>query len=164
MATDMQRLYDEDFYAWTRAQARELRRFAQARPNLPLDLPLDLPHLAEEIRDLGKEQRNAVRSLARHILVHLLLLRFSPATEPRRGWQDEIDVARSDIADRLSTTLYRDLERQFPQLHTQARRRAQRKLESHGEPVELPETCPFPLVQVLDDDWFPGHDATRPPR
>jgi hypothetical protein len=47
------RLYEEDFYAWTQAQARELRRFAESRPNVALDLP----HLAEEIRDLGKEQR-----------------------------------------------------------------------------------------------------------
>ena len=159
MATDMQRLYDEDFYAWTQAQARELRRFAEARPNLPLDLP----HLAEEIRDLGKEQRNAVRSLVRHILVHLLLLRFSPAAEPRAGWGDEIDVARNDIADRLSTTLHRDLERHFPRLYMQARQRAQRKLGMHGELADLPENCPFLLAQVLDEGWFPEHDTMPPP-
>ncbi len=159
MATDMQRLYDEDFYAWTQAQARELRRFAEARPNLPLDLP----HLAEEIRDLGKEQRNAVRSLVRHILVHLLLLRFSPATEPRRGWQDEVDVARNDIADRLSTTLRRDLQRHFPRLYMQARQRAQRKLEAHQEPAHLPENCPFTLARVIDEGWYPEHEATPRP-
>ena len=52
------RLYDEDFFAWTRLQARELRRFARTRPNLPLDLA----HIAGEIADLGTEQRNALRS------------------------------------------------------------------------------------------------------
>ena len=51
-------LYERDFYAWTQAQARGLRRFAATRPNLPLDLP----HLAEEIADLGKERRDALRS------------------------------------------------------------------------------------------------------
>ncbi len=49
-------LYEDDFFAWTRMQAKELRRFARTRPNLPLDLE----HLAEEIADLGQEQRNAL--------------------------------------------------------------------------------------------------------
>jgi hypothetical protein len=33
-----EQLYETDFYAWTHAQAKELGRFARARPNLPLDL------------------------------------------------------------------------------------------------------------------------------
>jgi hypothetical protein len=159
MATDMQRLYDEDFYAWTQAQARELRRFAEARPNLPLDLP----HLAEEIRDLGKEQRNALRSLVRHILVHLLLLRFSPASEPRRGWKAEVTAARADAADRMTATLHRGLQRELPRLYVHAQNMARLKLEDHGEPTDLPETCPFRLAQVLDDGWFPEHDVTPRP-
>ncbi len=159
MATDMQRLYDEDFYAWTQAQARELRRFADTRPNLPLDLP----HLALEIRDLGKEQRNALRSLVRHILVHLLLLRFSPASEPRRGWQAEVAVARADGADRLTATLHRGLQRELPKLYTQARSLTRLRLEDHGEPAELPDACPFRLAQVLDEGWYPDHDATPRP-
>ena len=47
-----------DFYAWTQAQAKELRRFARTRPNLPLDLA----HLAEEIEDLGMSERECGRS------------------------------------------------------------------------------------------------------
>ncbi|MEZ5862849.1 MAG: DUF29 domain-containing protein [Geminicoccaceae bacterium] len=160
MATDMQRLYDEDFYAWTQAQARELRRFAEARPNLPLDLS----HLAEEIRDLGKEQRNAVRSLVRHILVHLLLLRCSPAIEPRRGWQAEVAAARADAGDRLTATLHRGLQRDLPKLYGQARNLTRLRLEGHGEPAaDLPETCPFPLAQVLDEGWYPDHAAMPRP-
>ena len=70
-------LYEQDFYAWTQAQARELRRFADTRPNLPLDLP----HLAEEIADLGKEQRNSLRSWTTRVIEHLLLLEHSPAID-----------------------------------------------------------------------------------
>jgi Domain of unknown function DUF29 len=68
-------LYEADFFAWTQLQSKELRRFARTRPNLPLDLP----HLAEEIADLGKEQRHALRSWTVRILEHLLLLEHSPA-------------------------------------------------------------------------------------
>jgi hypothetical protein len=44
-------LYENDFYAWSQMQAKELRRLARTRPNLPLDLA----HIAEEIADLGSE-------------------------------------------------------------------------------------------------------------
>ena len=63
-------LYEGDFYAWTQAQAKELRRFARARtcPStsrtidrrlsgaLRRDLRRPLPHLYEEARmDLPKK-------------------------------------------------------------------------------------------------------------
>ena len=60
-----EQLYDDDFFAWTQLQARELRRFARTRPNLPLDLA----HIAEEIADLGTERRNAVRSWTARVIV-----------------------------------------------------------------------------------------------
>jgi uncharacterized protein DUF29 len=58
MATRPERLYQEDFYAWTRDQAKALRRLAETRPNLELDFP----HLIEEVADLGISQRDAVRN------------------------------------------------------------------------------------------------------
>src|SRR4051812_12126337 len=68
--SDAAELYERDFYAWTRTQARELRRFAATRPNVPLDLP----HLAEEIADLGTEQRAKLRRWTVGIIERLLLL------------------------------------------------------------------------------------------
>ena len=159
MGNELARLYDEDFYAWTQLQARELKRFAETRPNLALDLP----HLAEEIRDLGKEQRNAVRSWVRQILIHFLLLHFSPAEEPRNGWADEVDVARDNLGERLTATLRRDLVRQFPRLYAEARDRTDRKMRRHGELAELPEHCPYSLAQVLEQGWYPGRHPTPEP-
>ena len=159
MGNEMARLYDEDFYAWTQLQARELRRFAETRPNLSLDLP----HLAEEIRDLGKEQRNAVRSLVRQVLIHFLLLERSPATGPRNGWMEEILAARAEIEDRLTDTLERDLKRRLPRLYEQARARALLKLDRHDESAELPENCPFSLPQVLDHGWYPERHSKPEP-
>jgi hypothetical protein len=77
-ATD---LYEEDFFAWTQLQAKELRRFARIRPNAHLDLA----HIAEEIADLGKSQRDSLRGWTRRIIGHLLLIAYSPADQPRRG-------------------------------------------------------------------------------
>jgi hypothetical protein len=116
--------YEDDFFAWTRSQARELRRFARSRPNLPLDLE----HIAEEIADLGRSRRDSLRSWTRRIIEHLLLLEHARAGEPRRGWIDEVLNFRSEIDDRLSATLRRDLRRQLPRLHDRSPRHAKKAL------------------------------------
>jgi Domain of unknown function DUF29 len=148
-------LYEHDFFAWTQLQARELRRFARMRPNVTLDLR----HLAEEVADLGKEQRNALRSWTVRIIEHLLLLERSPAEAPRRGWIDEIVGFRDEIEARLTPTLRRDLARQLPRLYERARHRLVRKLELYGEPdvPPLPERSPYTLEQVVGD-WWPGEE------
>jgi hypothetical protein len=148
-------LYDEDFFAWTQAQARELRRFARTRPNVELDVK----HIAEEIAGLGTERRDALRSWTARIIEHLLLIEHSPATAPRRGWIDEIVNFRSEVERRLSRTLERDLRRRLPLLYEEARRNLRRKLERYGETEiaeRLPEGCPFTLGEVLGDYWPPS--------
>ena len=152
MTTGPTDLYEQDFYAWTQAQARELRRFAATRPNLPLDLP----HLAEEIADLGKGQRDGLRSWTARIIEHLLLLEHSRSAEPRRGWIREIVDFRGEIERRLTASLKRDLRTTLPKLYDGARRATARKLETYDEgdraPL-LPERCPYTLEQVLGDWW-----------
>jgi hypothetical protein len=153
-------LYEADFFAWTRLQAKELRRLGRMRPNAALDCA----HLAEEIADLGKEQRNALRSWVARILEHLLLLEHVPAEQPRRGWIDEIIDFRDEIEQRLTATLRRDLKRQLPCLYERARRRLERKLTLHGEAdlIEgLPRRCPYSLDQVLGDFWPAGRGGAR---
>jgi Domain of unknown function DUF29 len=153
------KLYEADFFAWTRLQARELRRLGRLRPKAGLDCA----HLAEEIADLGKEQRNALRSWVARILEHLLLLEHVPAEQPRRGSIDEIIDFRDEIEQRLTATLRRDLKRQLPRLYDRARGRLARKLTLRGEVdlvKSLPERCPYSLDQVLGDFWpIDGGDA-----
>ena len=152
-------LYEHDFYAWTQAQARELRRFATTRPNLPLDFP----RIAEEIADLGKDLGDSLRSWAVRVIEHLLLLEHSPATDPRRHWTSEVVNFRRDIAGRTSKTLRADLRRRLPRLYADARRGLATKLSRHGEAHmadRLPQECPYTLDQVLGDWWpEPGADG-----
>jgi hypothetical protein len=144
-------LYEDDFYAWTQLQAKELRRFARTRPNLPLDRP----HIAEEIADLGNTLRASLRSWARHIIEHLLLLEYSPAQEPRRGWTAEIVNLRSEIEDRLTPILHRDLRQHLPFLYERAQRPREEACAVRRTPHcrSLPERCPYTVDQVLDDFW-----------
>ncbi len=76
--------YDDDFYAWTQHQAAVLREMPAA------DNRFDREHVAEEIEDLGKSERDAVRSQVRRIIEHFLKLQYSPAQEPRYGWMRSI--------------------------------------------------------------------------
>jgi Domain of unknown function DUF29 len=59
----MSDLYDTDIVEWSERQAALLRRLAPHDSN-----ELDWPHIAEEIEDVGREQRNAVESLLINIL------------------------------------------------------------------------------------------------
>jgi hypothetical protein len=147
-------LYETDFYAWTRRQARELRRLKELRPNAELDLD----HVAEEIEDLGGTLRKSVRSQVRRVLEHFLKLAFSPAAAPRAGWRRSILDARTELADDLTASLRADVLASFATLYAQARKAAAIDLEGEGEKEaarRLPETCPWTLDDVLRDDWYP---------
>jgi len=153
-------LYEEDFYAWTQEQAAALRRLAAERWNGPLDLE----HLAEEVEDLGKEQRNAVQSQLRRIIEHRLKLPYSPARDPRPGWLNSVDDALAEIEDRITPTIRREVEAALPRLYAQVLPKVARTLEAHGEreaAARLPERCPWTLDELLsappegDLDWRP---------
>lgn len=148
--------YEEDFYAWTQYQADVLRKSRRA------DNRLDREHIAEEIEDLGKSQRNAVRSQVRHIIEHLLKLAYSPAAEPRFGWMRSIAEARATLRDDISRSLGRDAETLLPDLYRDARRQAVLGLQEHAEydaATSLPAACPYTLDQITADDWYPDGAA-----
>jgi hypothetical protein len=154
MATRSALLYDEDFYAWTRTQAEALRRLAVTRPNVELDFE----HLIEEVADLGKSERDAVRSLLRRIVEHCLNLEWSPAPAPRPGWHETIIDARTILEDKLSPALRRDIRRNLSKLYAQARRNAGGALRVHQEPGAadaLPAECPYLLADLLRHGWYP---------
>jgi Domain of unknown function DUF29 len=147
-------LYEADFYAWTRQQALALRRFAKTPPNLPLDLE----HIAGEIQDLRKSERDAVFSLAQRIVEHFLLIEHSPATDQRLHWADVIDGFRDQMKRKLSPTIRRHLRRNFGALYADGRRLVERRLRRYGEDRAadaLPSERPYTVEQVLGD-WLPA--------
>ncbi len=142
-------LYEHDFFAWTRRQSQELRRFARTRPNLP-----STSHGSpQRSPNSGKEQRSAVRSWTIRIIEHLLLLEHSPAEAPRRGWRREVMAFRDEIEDRLTPTLRRDLGRQLARLYGKARQRVLLDLEAYEGDLaaRLPTDCPYSLSDILGE-------------
>ena len=152
--------YDDDFYAWTQHQAAVLRDMAVT------DNRFDREHIAEEIEDLGKSERDAVRSQIRRILEHFLKLAYSPADPPRFLWMASIVQARAALSDKVSPTLRRDAEASLRRLYEDARDSAILNLQNDGEFTAaerlLPTQCPYDLDEVMRRGWCPARDGAQP--
>ena len=152
--------YDDDFYAWTQHQAAVLRSLQVS------DNRFDREHVAEEIEDLGKSERDAVRSQIRRIIEHLLKLAYSPAEPPRFGL-DGNDPRRAAEPDRQdhpdpAARCRAGLEQA---LRSGARKRAEASLRRYGEPGAadaLPQACPYSLDDICREDWYPGRPGAQP--
>jgi Domain of unknown function DUF29 len=156
-------LYQEDYYAWTRAQAAELRRMAAAHVNTRLDLE----NLAEEVESLGRSDLATVRSQLRRIIEHLLKLEHSPAAEPRLQWKQSVGQARDEVADRMTAALRREVAPELDTLFARGRRDAELGLLQYGEQEaagSLPTACPYGFDEIVRHDWYPKsrHGLTDP--
>ena len=144
--------YEDDFYAWTQHQAAVVREMPVT------DNRFDRAHVAEEIEDLGRSYRDAVRSQLRRIIEHFLKLQYAPAQEPRYGWIGSIIDARQEIFDRITPTIRRELEGELQRLYAGGRKRAEVGMTGHGETEAvklLPNLCPYTFDQILEEDWYP---------
>ena len=149
--------YDDDYYAWTQYQASVLRTMRRA------DNRLDRERVAEEIEDLGKSERDTVRSQVRRIIEHLLKLEYSPAVDPRFDCIASIVEARQALSDKITASLQRDAEAMLPRLYADGRELAQIGLHKFGENAaaeNLPGVCPYTFEQIRQRGWYP--DPTKP--
>ena len=156
MSSELAHLYEQDFHAWVEVQAKALRDLAQRRWNGPLDLA----HLAEEVEDLGKAERNAVLSLLQTVIEHLLKLEYSTASEPRRQWQLSVNAARDRLERHLTPTLSKLARAELPDLYRRARRDAALGLADHGESEtarKLPALNHYTLEDLVREGWWPGN-------
>jgi hypothetical protein len=141
-------LYDDDFYAWTREQAKFLRAAPVA------DNRIDRERIAEEIEDLGSELRIACESLCERVIQHLWKLEHSTLTEPRRHWRAETVSFRGQLAKRLTPSIRRkikgDLDRRYRQAVAELEVFAD---DNPGFRLLLPPACPYSLDQIAGDWW-----------
>jgi Domain of unknown function DUF29 len=151
--------YEDDFFAWTQHQAMVLRSMAVA------DNRFDRENVAEEIEDLGRSQRDTVRSQIRRIIEDLLKLAYSPAQQPRFDWMGSIAEARSTLGDKISPTLRQDAEATLARLYRDGRRQAVLALRGYGENQAadaLPQHCPFSLEDIFREEWYPEPPGEKP--
>ena len=140
-------LYDEDFYAWIIATVELLRqrRFTE----------IDIAHLAEELEDMGKRERQALESQIRNVLLHLLKWRAQP--EKRSvSWRQSIRNGRIEIQKLLRDSP--SLAGQVPQMveDESPAARADASDETGLTEDSFPTQCPFTAEQVLAAGVWPG--------
>jgi hypothetical protein len=151
MAAD--RNYNTDLALWAEDQARVLRSAAHARINLPIDWQ----NVAEEIESLGKSQARELASRIETILVHLIKLQASPASNPRIGWRATIQRQRDEIEAVLtdSPSLRQTIPAVIEAASGKARRVAELELADFGEQPQIDlNAVSYTEGQVIGD-WFP---------
>lgn len=138
--------YDQDLVRWARETAELIREGSWQA--------VDVEHLAEELEDLSKSERRAIASQLVRLLLHLLKWQHQPERRSD-SWIDSITDARLQIelAIQDSPSL-----RPYPaQVLAQSYRRARRSAAMQtGQPLSIfPETCPYRLELILEEDWLP---------
>ena len=142
-------LYERDFFAWTEDQARRLRA-------LDGDNRIDAERIAEEIQDLGRNDRRALATHLMRALQHFAQAAMVVSDEPRAHWlaeaSDHLVDARALVGDSPSLVNRVDLER----IWRTALKEANTKLRLYGHP-ELPRDLPLPftLEALLDEELEP---------
>jgi len=138
--------HDRDFYAWANDSAARLRAGRWTE--------LDVDQIAEELEDIGKQQKHALAGHLKILMLHLLKWRYQSGF---RGvsWRVSIANARDEVSELLedSPSLATKLPEIAARRYAAARNRA--SLET-GLPLEgFPAECPFSSGQLLDQDFLP---------
>src|SRR5688500_6953638 len=138
--------YDEDFFAWTRHQAKLLRGLGKQSSAVPQDL--DLAHVAEEIEDLGKAELRGATSLIRNIMVHLIKAASVPSADAVGHWWTEVATFHADLPEFYTPSMRQRINVQ--KLWMRARGIAEGALQEHGASIAstVATECPFSLKEL----------------
>lgn len=144
--TPHQQLYDADFVEWI-SQAAELLRQGQFSA-------LDIGNLIEEIEDLGRRQKQALKSNLRVLLMHLLKWQYQPS-QRSGSWRGSIIEHRKRIQDALddSPSLRNYYSSVLQDSYTTAREIA--AYETGLSLDTFPTECCYSGEKVLDRDFLP---------
>ncbi|MGH9172846.1 MAG: DUF29 domain-containing protein [Vicinamibacterales bacterium] len=144
--SDQRGLYERDFNRWVEEQIALLEAGAFER--------LDLPNLIEEIADMARSQKKAIRSDLVVLLTHLIKWQHQPK-ERSTSWTGSIVEHRRRIREEIedSPSLGGYPGEIFGRCYRSAREQAAAEtglLESR-----FPETSPYTLEETLDPDFLP---------
>jgi len=139
-------LYEEDYYLWIETTVNQLREGRLAE--------VDLANLSEELEDMGKSQKHAIKSNLRVVLMHLLKYKYQP-DKRSNSWKYTITEHRIRLEDDFSDSP--SLKRYFSEIFDKSYQKA-RKLaaDETGLPLEIfPSESPFTPEQTLNSDYLP---------
>ncbi len=139
-------LYDRDYYLWLSHTAQLIKegKFSE----------VDAANLIEEIEDMGRSEKRAVKSNLVIVLLHLLKYKYQPAKRTN-SWKSSIREHRRRLRDdfKVSPSLKRHFEEVFDECYQDGRAQA---ADETGLPRDaFPPLSPFTSDQVLNPDYLP---------
>ena len=139
-------MYEQDYCLWLEKTASLLR---DGRLH-----ELDIPNLVEEIEDMGRSERQAVKSNLIVVLIHLLKYKYQPSK--RSGsWKSSIREHRRRLGESLadSPSLKPYLREVFQKCYGEACLQA---VDETGLPLEtFPAESPFTPNDALNPNYLP---------
>ena len=145
-------LYEKDFYAWTQETAALIAAGKWHE--------IDHARLADEVGGLGREDQRAMARRVQRILKELLVWWAMPG-ERRGNWAVTISEQRAALEAIVEDSP--SLKAQIGEVVAKEYRWARSKAQDQTTGYRFPETCPFTVEQVLDDDFFPEGSTLEPP-
>lgn len=149
-------LYDRDLQLWIQQTIQQLQNHEFEA--------LDIEHLIEELVDLGRSERNTLRSNLMILLAHLLKLQVqADAPDTMKGsWYSSVLEHRQRVLNNLADTpsLKSFLGEAVEKAYADGRKLAikEGQLAKLGvrvpEKSEYPMMCPFSIDQILDEDFY----------
>ena len=142
----MNKLYDEDFYAWAFQQAEFLRA-----GNLTA---ADIGNIAEEIESMGRSEKRELESRLTVLLAHLLKWRFQVGRRGR-SWQITIEQQRRRLKKHLNDnpSLNSSIGDTITSAYEDARIEAGKQTGLDRD--TFPLDCPYTLDALMDPDFLP---------
>jgi hypothetical protein len=128
--------YETDFHQWTIEQAQALRDRNLAQ--------LDWDNIIEEVEALGRSEYQAVVSLLRKQIEHLLKIDYVPLPECRNKWKSEVIAFKKNLKGKFAPSMKPKLEKQFEEIY----RDAVEIVEAEYE-INLPDLSSYSLDQLL---------------
>ena len=138
-------LYDTDYYLW-------LQQIAKSLASRNLDA-LDWDNLLEEIESLDRREKKAIKSNLRIVILHLLKWNYQ-VNKRSQSCIYSIAEHRQRLYDDFETSpsLKRYCQEIFLQVYQEGRKLAAK--ETRLSLNHFPETCPFLLENILDENWL----------
>ena len=147
-------LYEKDYYGWIQHNIELLRAGQWSE--------IDIDLLTEELDDMGKRDKRELVSHLTILLLHLLKWQFQYRDLADRwqefegkSWRNTIIEQRKQISKQLAMSP--SLKPYLPEA----------LLEAYEDGLDLavketglartvfPDTCPYEISQILDDDFYP---------
>ena len=144
-------LYEKDFYAWTQETAALIAAGKWHE--------IDHARLADEVGGLGREDQRETARRVQRILKELLVWWAMPG-ERRGNWAVTMSEQRTGLEALVEDSP--SLKARLGEVMAKEYRWARSKAQDQTTGYLFPETCPFTVEQVLDDDFFPEGSTLEP--